>query len=76
MNSCAAPPVAKPPRRRWLGALAAALTGFVALKMFARRGRVAGAPAVAPHHPVWPAQVKANPRVVLRPSAESVKRHG
>jgi hypothetical protein len=67
----------KPPRRRWLGAIAAALAGFAAWRLRGgRRGTLDSVAAQSDRRPPWPAKSSTNTRVVLRPSPESVKRHG
>jgi hypothetical protein len=67
------------PRRRWLGAVSAAAAGFVA---WAWRGhdRLAAISIAKPNHLPNPVSDAAKPsavvRIMVRPSPDSVKRHG
>jgi hypothetical protein len=77
MNSNAKQGLVTSPRRRWLGAISAALAGFTVWRLRGgRRGPLDTASAQSDYRPLWPAKSSTNTRVVLRPSPESVKRHG
>jgi hypothetical protein len=65
------------PRRRWLGAIAAAAGAAWAWRARAPRAQVAtGKPDLPDRTPVGTAQAPTPVRLVVRPSPDSVKRHG
>ena len=65
------------PRRRWLGAIAAAAGAAWAWRARAPRAALStGKPILPDRTPVSAAQVSTPVSIVVRPSPDSVKRHG
>jgi hypothetical protein len=74
MKSDSISPQSNLPRRGWLGAAAAAVASLLAWKAGTRAHVTANATMPREHFPATPGLSRAS--VVVKPSPDSVKRHG
>lgn len=69
--------ISSSPRRRWLGAIAAAAGAAWAWRARSPRAALStGKPILPDHTPVGVVQASTPVSIVVRPSPDSVKRHG